>query len=208
MPERRTRGNRDPIIGFRSWYGAENLLRFRDDQQAITAWDERGHRQSLTYRQLRQQVARVHRWLGLATWAAVTATVVLGYVQYRDEYGFFADEGETPCARGDAIVPSACDGTPWPHAALALTAGLLYAATATASVLMPEAPEDARHPRLGLHEALRWIHMGGMIALPILGAITSNLVDDFGVRQGLATWHMIGGTLTWAALTAAGALVL
>ena len=38
---------------------AENLLRFRDDQPAITLTNERGAEQRLTYRQLHEEVARI-----------------------------------------------------------------------------------------------------------------------------------------------------
>jgi hypothetical protein len=156
----------------------------------------------------RQRLAPIHRWLGVATWAAMTTTVVLGYVQYHDEYGLFADELDTPCARGTAIVPSACDGTPWPHAVAALSTAALYGATATLSLLLPRPPAGAEHPNLALHKALRWIHLGGIVMLPLVGAIVSNVVGDFGVRQGLATWHLFGGTATWVTLTWAGLLML
>lgn len=42
---------------------AENLLKFRDDRPAITAYDERGKQQHLTYREFFQQVAKLSHWL-------------------------------------------------------------------------------------------------------------------------------------------------
>ncbi len=38
---------------------AENLLRFRDDRDAIVSWDERGRRRKLSFAELHQEVARV-----------------------------------------------------------------------------------------------------------------------------------------------------
>jgi len=38
---------------------AENLLRYRDDRDAIVAWDETGRRNSLSYAQLHREVGRV-----------------------------------------------------------------------------------------------------------------------------------------------------
>ncbi len=54
----------DPELGPRWFIGArlnfaENLLRHRDDRDAIVAWDETGRRSSLSYAQLYGEVARV-----------------------------------------------------------------------------------------------------------------------------------------------------
>src|SRR5678816_4422650 len=38
---------------------AENLLRYRDDQEAIVAWSEAGRQKSISYSQLAREVARV-----------------------------------------------------------------------------------------------------------------------------------------------------
>ena len=54
----------DPALGPNWFVGtrlnfAENLLRYRDDREAIVAWNERGAQQRLTYAQLFDEVARV-----------------------------------------------------------------------------------------------------------------------------------------------------
>jgi acetoacetyl-CoA synthetase len=54
----------DPEQGPRWFTGArlnfaENLLRFRDDREALVFWNENGRQRTLTYRQLADQVARV-----------------------------------------------------------------------------------------------------------------------------------------------------
>jgi acetoacetyl-CoA synthetase len=54
----------DPVLGPRWFVGsrlnfAENLLRFRDDHEALVAWNERGFQRRLTYGELYDEVARV-----------------------------------------------------------------------------------------------------------------------------------------------------
>jgi len=54
----------DPTLGPRWFLGArlnfaENLLRYRDDREAIVFWNEQGKQSSLTYAELAEQVARV-----------------------------------------------------------------------------------------------------------------------------------------------------
>ena len=54
----------DPVLGPNWFVGtrlnfAENLLRYRDDRDAIVAWNERGAQKRLTYAQLFDEVARV-----------------------------------------------------------------------------------------------------------------------------------------------------
>src|SRR5262245_30988899 len=51
----------------------------------------------------RNSLAKIHRPLGIATWIAMTAAVTLGFIQYYNRYGFFADQGSNPCVKGDAI---------------------------------------------------------------------------------------------------------
>jgi len=54
----------DPVLGPRWFVGsrlnfAENLLRYRDDRDAVVAWNERGAQRRLTYAELHAEVARV-----------------------------------------------------------------------------------------------------------------------------------------------------
>ena len=71
----------DPTLGPK-WFletrlnFAENLLRHRDDRDAIVAWNERGAQRRLTYRQLADEVARVAsalRAMGVTVGDRVTA---------------------------------------------------------------------------------------------------------------------------------------
>jgi hypothetical protein len=167
----------------------------------------------------RNALTKVHRPLGLATWAAMTATLALGIIQYYNLYGFFADQGDNPCVTGDAIFgQDQCTGAPWPHRIGWITTTALYSATFTVSLMMPD-PDDLADTKgefgdtLRMHKLLRWVHFGGMLAQLALGLIVSqNLfgldrANDYGALQTLATVHMASGIVTYGALTWAGALM-
>jgi len=169
----------------------------------------------------REAIVAWHRPLGIATWASMTLTLVLGDIQYYNLYGFFAGEGDNPCVRGDAIFGrSQCTGTPWPHLISAGVTGALYLSTLTLAALMPD-PDDAAEGdsayarNVRMHRLLRWVHLGGMLAQMALGVLTANAgwigldrANDYGTLQALATVHMGIGLVTYGALTWAGALMI
>jgi hypothetical protein len=193
-----------------------------DDQADEAAEDEGGgddQAQYLADVKRRNALTKVHRPLGLATWAAMTATLALGIIQYYNLYGFFAGQGDNPCVTGDAIFgQDQCTGAPWPHRIGWITTTALYSATFTVSLLMPD-PDDLANTKgefgdtLRMHKLLRWVHFGGMLAQLALGLIISqNLFDldranDYDTLQTLATVHMATGIVTYGALTWAGALM-
>src|SRR5688572_4989544 len=125
----------------------------------------------------RNDLIKLHKPLGIATWASMTVTLGLGFIQYYNLYGFGASQGDNPCVTGDAIFgQSACTGRPWPHTLSAsLTTGL-YTTTFVLSILMPD-PDDLSSGKgefastLRLHKFLRWIHFGGMVSQVVLGVI-------------------------------------
>lgn len=193
-----------------------------DAEDAGSADAEEGTDDEASYRaELKRRIAltKVHRPLGLSTWAAMTATVALGFIQYYNLYGFFADQGSNPCVRGEAIFgQEQCTGFPWPHAlAAGLTTGL-YAATFTVSLMMPD-PDDLADTKgefgetLRMHKLLRWVHFGGMLAQIALGIVIANDVlgldraNDYSTLQTLATVHLATGLVTYGALTWAGAIM-
>ncbi|MBK8172575.1 MAG: hypothetical protein IPK60_19865 [Sandaracinaceae bacterium] len=164
----------------------------------------------------RNRIASLHRIFGISTWVSMTATLILGGIQYHNMYGEFSRLEDTPCVRGTAIFgQGACTGTPWPHAiAAGITTGL-YFSTLTLSLFMPD-PDNAAEGNsafartLRTHKILRWVHLGGMIAQIILGpiiAMAGNRASDYGTLQTLATVHMGLGLVTYGALTWAGALM-
>jgi hypothetical protein len=167
----------------------------------------------------RNALTKVHRPLGLATWAAMTATLALGIIQYYNLYGFFAGQGDNPCVKGDAIFgQDQCSGPPWPHRIGWITTTALYTATFTVSLMMPD-PDDLAETKgefgdtLRMHKLLRWVHFGGMLAQLALGLIISNNLFDldrannYDTLQKLATVHLATGIVTYGALTWAGALM-
>lgn len=164
----------------------------------------------------RNALAEIHRPLGIATWAAMTATLALGFIQYYNLYGFFAGKGDNPCVKGDAVFgQDQCTGFPWPHALGAGVTTGLYAATFTVSLMMPD-PDDFANAKgeyaekVRLHKLLRWVHFGGMLAQIGLGIVIANAGDranDYETLQTLATVHLAAGVVTYGALTWAGALM-
>ena len=167
----------------------------------------------------RNALTKIHRPLGISTWAAMTVAVVLGTIQYYNLYGFFDGIGENPCVTGDAIFGQGqCRGTPWPHAISAGVTTGLYAATFTVSLMMPD-PDDLSSGKgefaetLRLHKLLRWVHFGGMVLQAVIGIVIANnalgldRANDYGTLQTLATVHLASGLVTYGALTWAGALM-
>ncbi len=166
----------------------------------------------------RNALIKWHRPLGVATWGAMTATIILGTIQYYNLYGFFADQGSNPCVEGDAIFGQGqCSGTPWPHALSAGVTTGLYAGTFAVSLMMPD-PDDLSSGKgefaetLRLHKLLRWVHLGGMVAQAVIGIVIANdlgldRANDYDTLQTLATVHLASGLVTYGALTWAGALM-
>ncbi|MCG8554345.1 MAG: hypothetical protein MJD61_03520, partial [Proteobacteria bacterium] len=162
-------------------------------------------------RKLRRRVklTKLHRPLGIATWAAMTATVLAGFIQYYNLYGLFADQGSNPCVKGSAIFgQSQCSGAPWIHRIGGVTTGLLYSATFTVALMMPDpddsASGDSKFARtLRAHKTLRWVHLAGMVTQLTLGLVLANgmfgldRANDYGKLRTLATIHMGTGLATW-----------
>lgn len=168
----------------------------------------------------RARIGRVHKWMGISTWAAMTATLITGQLQYINLYGFFAPAAETRCVKGNAFFgQDACSGTPIAHVIPTVATAALYYTTFGLSFAMPDplhldrgSSRAARHLRT--HKRLRWVHFTGMLVQGLLGAVIAN-GDAFGLDranhyralQGLATAHLITGYATYGTLTWAGSLM-
>jgi hypothetical protein len=189
------------------------------DQASDDAADDAEQAAYIAQSKERNSLIKLHRPLGLATWAAMTATIVLGAIQYYNLYGFFAGRGDNPCVQGDAIFgQDQCSGAPWPHRIGWITTSALYTATFTVSLMMPD-PDDLANTKgefgdtLRMHKLLRWVHFGGMLAQLALGLIISqgafglDRANDYDGMQKLATVHLASGIITYGALTWAGALM-
>lgn len=201
------------------WAGISPMQVAADEMELDESIDEEeggGEQDMAEYASIlreRASVISLHKPLGIATWASMTATVILGGIQYHNLYGLFSSQGGTPCEEGSAIFGQGqCSGTPWPHLISALMTTGLYGATFVSSLLMPQ-PDGADEgeseyaQNLRLHKLLRWVHFGGMIAQMALGILIANAdrfgldrANDYGTLQALSTVHMTVGLVTWGAL--------
>ncbi len=160
----------------------------------------------------RRRLTRAHMSLGISTWASMTATLVLGGLQFADKY-VFDDAGQNRCDRGEAILGSWNCDVPVMHLSFAILTTVLYSTAFALSFAMhdPELSqaEGDRAQRLRTHRILRWIHLAGMAIQIVEGLILANV--DFGnntAEQAIASIHLSFGALTWGALTWAGAIML
>ncbi len=169
----------------------------------------------------RGRLANIHKWMGVTTWVSMTATVVLGYLQYYNLYGMFAALEDTPCVRGDAVFgQGACSRQPLPHLVSSLMTTALYSVTFGLSLRMPDPMnlsrgESAYAKNLRRHKLLRWVHLAGMAAQMLLGLVIANgdtfglsRANDFRALQALSTVHLAIGLTTYAAMTWAGVIFL
>ncbi len=169
----------------------------------------------------RAKIGKVHKWIGIATWSMMTLTVVSGFIQYYNLYGWFDGQGSNPCVTGGAIFGQRqCRGTPGLHLSMALITGALYFTAFGMSFTMPD-PLDVSEgnnryaQRLRKHRKLRWAHFGGMMTQILLGIVIANpnafgmdRANNYKTLQALATVHMATGLFTYGALTWAGALMV
>lgn len=191
-------------------------------EEGAAAEEEESEEESDTYAEdvrARAELTKIHRPLGIATYAAMGLTLVLGGIQYYNLYGIFAGRDSNPCVEGNAVFGQGqCSGTPWLHRGAAfLTAGL-YTGTFVVASLMPD-PDDASEgdsefaETLRMHKLLRWVHLGGMIAQMGLGLFVANTgsldrANDYGTLQALGTVHLGLGLVTFGAMTWAMLLML
>jgi len=139
----------------------------------------------------RRTLLRLHQIGGYATLATLTATVVLGQLNYMDKYG----------GRGDYRTYAT------PHTVVAYTAAGVFAATGLLAVFAPN-PFDKplRLDTATLHKAAMIVATAGMAAQIVLGIATAGKEGTVAQRD-LALAHQIVGYTTLAA-TATGYLVL
>lgn len=170
----------------------------------------------------RARLAKVHRTLGIATWAAMGVAVIAGAIQYRNLYGapFSTELKDTPCVQGDAwINQNQCSGGPWFHAITGFTTAGLYVSTMALAMAMPD-PDRADvgtskyAKNVRTHKALRWVHLTGMVAQVVIGVVMANpklgldRTNDYGTLKALSGLHLGTGLVTFGALTWAGTIML
>ena len=154
----------------------------------------------------RSKLAIYHRSMGITTWISLAATTTIGTMRYANVIGF----GQPLCAQGRSPILGrswGCgDGLRIQHLVSASFTTASYITARTLAGLMPD-PAYERSPHLKLHRALSWVHLAGMVAMPILGFVTST-TDDPRARERLATAHLIVGYSTFASVTGAAALMI
>ncbi len=189
------------------------------EEEAAEADDGRPRPATLAEQmQQRGRISKFHRWLGIATWASMTLTVLLGIFQWRNLYGA-RELGDTPCVQGDAIFGmNACVRQPVPHLVSSILTTSLYTVTFGLSLRMPDpmnlSEGDSEYARnLRRHKRLRWVHVIGMIAQQVLGVVITNAdsfglsrANDYGTLRALSTIHFAIGMVTYGALTWAGVI--
>jgi hypothetical protein len=168
------------------------------DDAADTARDARKRMSLRTY----------HFSMGITTWASLGATNLLGTIRYANVIGF----GDPLCREGGSPIFGrswGCgDGLKYQHLVSATFTTASYATTRTLAALMPDPYGAAVGPssqarRLRIHRALSWVHLAGMVAMPVLGFATA-MSSDPNTRRTLATTHLVVGWSTFGAVSAAG----
>jgi hypothetical protein len=171
----------------------------------------------------RARIAKIHRTLGIATWATMAVAVIAGTIQYRNLYGkpFVTSREDTPCVQGDAwINQKQCSGTPWFHAITGFATAGLYFTTLGLAAAMPD-PDHASQGNskyaktVRTHKALRWVHLAGMVTQIVLGVLIANPrlgLDDranhYAATKAVAGLHLASGYITLGALSWAGTIML
>jgi len=196
-----------------------------EDEAARGATEEAAPKlDKATYRlqlKKRAKLTKIHRTLGITTWALTGLAVIAGTIQWRNLYaGKTLDE--TPCVKGDAwLGQEQCYGTPWFHALTGFGAGAAYFSTLGVSIAMPDpdnaAKGDSKYAKtLRTHKILRWVHLGGMVAQMVLGVVIANpklsgdidRAGDYDTLRRLSLVHLTSGWITLGALSYAGTIML
>jgi cytochrome b561 len=169
----------------------------------------------------RNKIKKVHKWFGISTWSLMTLSVVSGFIQFHNQYGWWQSQATNPCVQGSAIfTQDACSGVPIAHATLIAVTSAAYFTTFGLSFAMPdplgvsEGNSDFAR-KLRTHKVLRWVTFAGMIAQIGLGIASANSewfgldrANDYKALRGLATAHLAVSLFTYGAMTWAGAIMV
>lgn len=168
----------------------------------------------------RARLAKIHRTLGITTWALTGLAVVAGTIQWRNLYA--GGIGDNPCVEGRAwLGQSQCQDFPWFHGLTGFGAGAAYFSTLSLAIAMPD-PDDASKgnsayaKNLRTHKILRWVHLTGMVAQMVLGIVIANpkisggldRANDYDTLKTLGIVHLATGYVTFGALSWAGWIML
>lgn len=131
---------------------------------------------------IRRPMLTAHQALGFATLAALTATVVIGHLNYYDKYQSGDFSGRYSLA----------------HEGLGIGTSILFGATGLLAVFAPNPyPKPIRLDTALIHKISMILATAGMVTQVILGPVTANRVGR--LDQGsLALAHVVTGYATWA----------
>ena len=139
----------------------------------------------------RRHLLELHQLGGFATLATMTATVVVGQLNYMDKYGGGGDTGKYRLT----------------HQILAYGTSGVFAATGLLALFAPSPFEKPlRFDTATLHKSAMIVATAGMVTLVVLGIVTSRSEGSLSQRD-FALAHQIVGYTTLAA-TATGFGVL
>jgi hypothetical protein len=162
-----------------------------------------------------------HRAFALAAWGSFLVTEVFGTLQAINQPTWFG--GGACRSMGGCVGGDFASHFTDLHAIFAFTTVGLYTTAGVIAVTTPDPDRESEGPSthastLRLHKILAWVHAGGMIALPILGLLTTRptlLLGDNATSDEIQSYtrtmrslHLAVGYTTFAAFTFAGALEL
>jgi len=169
----------------------------------------------------RNKIKKIHKWFGISTWSLMTLSVVSGFIQFHNQYGWWSDQASNPCAQGNAVfTQKACSGVPTGHVALVAATTAAYFTTFGLSFAMPDplkvSEGDSQFAkRLRTHKVLRWVTFAGMLTQIGLGVVAANSnafgldrANNYKALRGIATAHMAVALMTYGALTWAGSIMI
>jgi hypothetical protein len=140
---------------------------------------------------LRRTLLRLHQYGGFATLGAMTATAIVGQLNYDDKYGGGGDTGKYRSA----------------HQILAYGTTGVFAATGLLALFAPSPFEKPlRLDTATLHKTSMLVATAGLVAQVVLGIVTAGSEGSISQRD-FARAHQIVGYVTLAA-TATGFAVL
>lgn len=144
-----------------------------------------------------------------------------GFVQFYNQYGWWASQADNPCVQGTAWPSqNQCSGVPTGHLTLTVLTSAAFFTTWGLSLALPDplkvSEGDSRFAkRLRAHKALSWVSFAGFITQIALGVVIANSerfgldrANDYETLRAIATAHLAVGLVTYGSLTAQGALMV
>jgi hypothetical protein len=149
-----------------------------------------------------RSIHHAHQGLKVATSVSLGVTGVLGLFNALNKPTAF---GDGSCADdGEDIFEShyGCDdGMAILHGVTGVTTVLLYTSEGVMGAIIPDDPSDVQHP---VRDALRYVHLGGMIVTPVFGVFAAR--PEIINAEDSEDWPKVGRTIhMFSALVTAGA---